>query len=222
MAAKKPAKKSPAKRSSGPPRKPIHKTSKSMVRKKSAPRKAPARSKTPAKKAAAKKAPARKKSGAPRKGAKKAAPKRSSGSSRSTSSRSRSKSKAPPKTAYDKRNASAKAKGFESYWDERQSRVRAREALAQIGHPNPDATDKATLEDVDQLATLGRGESARELYYKTRSDPREVRAGAERLTDLESHPDLLQAPVPKVSPYADRRKRESGIATGGAATGPRE
>ena len=46
--------------------------------------------------------------------------------------------------------------------------MRAREALEEIGHPNAQATDSLTLAEVDELATLGRGESARELYYKTR------------------------------------------------------
>lgn len=75
--------------------------------------------------------------------------------------------KAPP-TAYEKRNANARALGYESYWDERQSRLRAREALGGVGHPTPNATDPETLKDVDELATLGRGDSARELYYKTK------------------------------------------------------
>jgi hypothetical protein len=138
-------------------RSPAKKASKAAPRKAS--KKAPAKKRTPARKAPAKKSPARKKGPAKKTGT-------SHKQTRGTPSKSRSKK--APKTAYEKRNASAKEKGFGSYWDERQSRIRAREALDQIGHPDANATDKATLRDVDELATLGRGESARELYYKTR------------------------------------------------------
>jgi hypothetical protein len=71
-------------------------------------------------------------------------------------------------TAYDRRNSSARAKGYESYWDERQSRVRARKALEDLGFKGAGAKDPETIAAVDQLGTLGRGESARELYYETR------------------------------------------------------
>jgi hypothetical protein len=168
MAKKKPAKKS-AKRT----------PAKAPARKRAPAKKAPAR-KAPARKAPARKAPAKKATTKKRAPAKKAAPKKSSssrsssssskGSSQSKSSAKRSspRKKSPP-TAYEKRNAAARDKGFESYWDERQSRVRAREALEKIGHPDAaSATDKITLQEIDELATLGRGESARELYYKTR------------------------------------------------------
>ena len=80
----------------------------------------------------------------------------------------KARKKAADQTAYDRRNEAAQDKGYGSYWDERKSRERAREALREIGHPNPDATDPATIRDIDELGTLGRGESARELYYKTK------------------------------------------------------
>ena len=76
--------------------------------------------------------------------------------------RSTSRKKRPPPTAYERRNKAAKAKGYTSYWDERQSRVRSRKALFELGITDP------SVADVDELGTLGRGESARELYYKTK------------------------------------------------------
>jgi hypothetical protein len=131
---------------------------------KSTPRKTSKRA--PAKKAAPKKASkSTAKKRAPAKPTKRAPAKKATKSSKKRSSTPR-KRREP--TAYQKRNAGARAKGYESYWDERTSRVRARRALADIGHPAPNATDPATLKDVDELATLGRGDSARELYYKTK------------------------------------------------------
>jgi hypothetical protein len=130
----------------------------------------------PAKKSAAKKASkSTAKKRAPAKPAKKTAatkraapPKKGAARKPHTRPRKKRSPKRPPPTAYEKRDKNAKAKGYESYWDERTSRVRARTALADIGHPTPNATDPATLREVDELATLGRGESARELYYKTK------------------------------------------------------
>ena len=69
---------------------------------------------------------------------------------------------AKARSPYEKRDAGAKARGYESYWDERQSRVRARKALFELGVMEP------SVADVDELGTLGRGDSARELYYKTK------------------------------------------------------
>lgn len=132
-------------------------------------KKRPARPRT---KAAAPKKRAAKKASSPSR--KKSAPPKSTKRS-STSSASKSRSAAArkgwetrrarelaQKSDYARRDAHAREKGYESYWDERQSRVRARKALADLGIIDP------SIADVDQLGTLGRGESARELYYKTK------------------------------------------------------
>lgn len=72
-------------------------------------------------------------------------------------------------TDYDKRNLAAQAKGYESYWDERQSRARARRALADLDHPTPQGQDKPTLHEVDELGTLGRGGTSKNLFRLTRA-----------------------------------------------------
>ena len=70
--------------------------------------------------------------------------------------------KAEASDPYKRRDKAARAKGYESYWDERQSRVRGRKALLELGVTDP------SIADVDELGTLGRGDTARELYYKTK------------------------------------------------------
>jgi hypothetical protein len=132
---------------------------------KAAPKKAPAH------RAAKKRAPARKAAPARKRvPVKKRAPakKAATRSGRKAPNKSGGSRKRAPKTAYEKRNAAAKKAGYESYWDERKSRERAREALEALGHKNPNATDAETMADVDQLGTLGRGKRAIELYRETR------------------------------------------------------
>jgi len=76
---------------------------------------------------------------------------------------------APTHDAYERRNTRAKELGYKSYWDHRQGRLRARKALTDLGHPTPMGNDAETLKDLDQIATLGRGGSARDLYYETKT-----------------------------------------------------
>lgn len=67
------------------------------------------------------------------------------------------------RSPYEKRNANAIEHGYENYWDERQSRVRVRKALSEkYGILDP------SIAEIDEFGTLGRGDSARELYYKTK------------------------------------------------------
>jgi hypothetical protein len=71
-------------------------------------------------------------------------------------------------SAYDKRNEHARQLGYNSYWDERQSRLRAREALAKIGQ-RPGTRRAPTLVEVDHLGLLGRGKKQQDLFYDTKA-----------------------------------------------------
>jgi hypothetical protein len=113
------------------------------------------------------KAPAKPRKKAP---AKKSPPKKSAGTSLARSPRDRRKLP----TAYDRRNANAREKGYKSYWDERQSRTRAREAINDVKAPS---APTPTLSEVDQLGVLGRGDSQRDLFYKAKAEMEKYQTG---------------------------------------------